>query len=128
MKKAETIKALIKKAERSLVVAKRLFLEENHDFSISRAYYAMFYCAEALLFAKDMSFSKHSAVISAFGREFVKTGIFPRESQRYLSKAFEERLRSDYEVAMYPDRQKCDEVLKNAEEFLNETRKYLEIE
>jgi len=58
MKKAETVRYLVKKAERSLKVAKQLFLEGHYDFSISRAYYAMFYCAEALLFARDMSFSK----------------------------------------------------------------------
>jgi uncharacterized protein (UPF0332 family) len=35
----------------------------------------MFYCAEALLFSIGLSFSKHSAVISFFGKEFVKTKL-----------------------------------------------------
>nr|MDO8075764.1 HEPN domain-containing protein [Candidatus Freyarchaeota archaeon] len=78
MKKEETIKALISTAERSLDAAKELFSKKHYDFSVSRAYYAMFYCAEALLFVKDMSFSKHAAVISDFGREYVKQVFFPK--------------------------------------------------
>jgi len=37
----------------------------------------MFYTVEALLLSQNLTFSKHSAVISAFGKNFVKTGIFP---------------------------------------------------
>jgi uncharacterized protein (UPF0332 family) len=37
----------------------------------------MFYIAEAFLEGKGLSFSKHSAVIAAFGREFAKTQLVP---------------------------------------------------
>lgn len=68
--KANDIEALIQKAKSSLNAAGCL-LETNHsDFAASRAYYAMFYVAEALLLALGKSYSKHSAVISAFGREY----------------------------------------------------------
>src|ERR1017187_10687086 len=40
-----------------------------HDGAVSRAYYAMFHVAGALLLSKGMTFSKHSAAISAFGQE-----------------------------------------------------------
>ena len=36
-------------------------------FAASRAYYAMFYAAEALLQSRGLAFSKHSAVHAAFG-------------------------------------------------------------
>lgn len=61
-------------AQRSLKASKILIGSGDYDFSISRMYYVMFYCAEALLLTKDLKFSKHSAVIAAFGRDFVKTG------------------------------------------------------
>lgn len=127
MKKEETIKALIKKAQKSLDASIKLFCEEYYDFSVSRAYYAMFYCAEALLFRKDLSFFKHSAVISAFGKEYVKTGVFPKRFQKYISNAFEKRLNSDYEVTMVVSKKDCEEVFKQAEEFLKETKKYLQL-
>ena len=47
-----------------------------HDFATSRAYYAMFYVAEALLLGEGLTFSKHSAVIAAFGKSFVKRVAF----------------------------------------------------
>lgn len=41
--------ALILKSKRSLKTAKTLFDSGDFDFSVSRAYYAMFYIAEAAL-------------------------------------------------------------------------------
>ncbi len=46
----EEIDKLVRKAKRSLEAAKRLFDDADYDFSVSRAYYSMFYCAGALLF------------------------------------------------------------------------------
>jgi uncharacterized protein (UPF0332 family) len=40
----------------------------------SRGYYALFYIAEALLLRRGLHFSKHSAVIAAYGKEFSRTG------------------------------------------------------
>jgi len=54
----EEIDKLLRKAKRSLEAAKRLFDEGDYDFSVSRAYYSMFYCAEALLLTKNLSFYK----------------------------------------------------------------------
>jgi uncharacterized protein (UPF0332 family) len=44
--------ALITKAQRSLNAAKSLAKDEDYDFSVSRAYYAMFYVAQELLLSK----------------------------------------------------------------------------
>ncbi len=127
MKKEETIKNLVRKAERSLEVARALFLRGDYDFSVSRAYYAMFYCAEALLFSKDLSFSKHAAVISAFGKEFVKTGIFPKEYSKFLREAFDDRLTGDYTVTGIITKEKCEKTLNNAKKFIRTTKEYLKI-
>jgi uncharacterized protein (UPF0332 family) len=51
--------ALLRKAHSSLHAAKLLAAEKLFDFSVSRAYYTMFYVAEALLLGRDLSFSKH---------------------------------------------------------------------
>jgi uncharacterized protein (UPF0332 family) len=65
---------LLQKAISSLEAARVLLINEFPEFSASRAYYAMFYVAEAFLEGKEISFSKHSAVISAFGQQFARTG------------------------------------------------------
>ncbi len=53
----------------------------------------MFYIASAILEGENMTFSKHSAVISAFGRYFVQPQRFFVESHRWLIEAQELRHR-----------------------------------
>lgn len=65
---------LLEKAARSLEAARLLLDEDHSDFAASRAYYAMFYAAEAMLEGEELAFSSHAAVVAAFGREFAKTG------------------------------------------------------
>ncbi|MUL35547.1 HEPN domain-containing protein [Gloeocapsopsis dulcis] len=66
---------LLEKAYRSLQAAKLLNTQPLAEFAVSRAYYAMFYVAEALLEGEGLTFSKHSAVIAAFGQ--FKRNDFP---------------------------------------------------
>lgn len=58
---------LMEKARDSLQGAKLMAKNGLYDFAVSRAYYAMFYIAEAFLLGQDLSFSSHAGVISAFG-------------------------------------------------------------
>ena len=75
---AAEVKELWSKACRSLEAAKLLLKTGYHDFAASRGYYAMFYAAEAALLTKGRSFSRHAAVIAAFGRHFVASGRLPQ--------------------------------------------------
>lgn len=68
------------------------------EFALSRAYYAMFYVAEALLLAQGRSFSSHAGVIAAFGKYLAKPGIVPVKFHRFLIDAQDMRIRGDYEV------------------------------
>jgi len=91
------IQGLIGKARRYLRSAELLIQDGDYDSAVSRSYYAMFYSAEAALLKKKMSFNSHKGVISAFGRHFVKTGIFEQRLGRDLNVAFGERQVGDYE-------------------------------
>ncbi len=64
--------ALLTKTRRSVAAGRRLAADGDLDFAVSRAYYAMFYTAQAFLLGRERRFSKHSAVIAAFGQEFAK--------------------------------------------------------
>ena len=66
-------RALLTKARRSVAAGRRLAANGDLDFAVSRAYYAMFYTAQAFLLRGQRRFSKHSSVIDAFGQEFRKT-------------------------------------------------------
>ncbi|MFM8295886.1 MAG: HEPN domain-containing protein [Microcystaceae cyanobacterium] len=86
----------LKKAEYSLEVSHYLYQGGYYDFAVARAYYTMFYLASALLAGQNLQFSKHSAVIAAFGKYFVKTGEISPLLHRYLIEAQDLRHLGDY--------------------------------
>lgn len=81
----------MKRASKYIQSASMLLDKEDYESSVSRAYYPMFYAAEAALLTKNLSFSSHRGVISGFGEHFVKTDVFPRVMGRELNRAFEKR-------------------------------------
>lgn len=121
----QEVSNLIRKARKSLGAARELFNSKYYDFSVSRAYYSMFYCVEALLLTKSLSFSKHSASIANFGKHFIKTGLLPSNLLSYVSDAFKDRQRGDYEALDIISKEGAETHLRNAEEFLVHTIKYL---
>ena len=82
---------LLKEARNSLSAAKLLHTKGFYRFAASRAYYSMFYIAEAFLPGKGLAFSKHSGVHAGFAEHFVKTGIVPLEYQKYLDEVSHRR-------------------------------------
>jgi uncharacterized protein (UPF0332 family) len=48
------------------------------------------------LLARHLEYSKHSAVIAFFDKEFIRTGLLPKEYSRTLHRAFNERQQDDY--------------------------------
>ena len=119
------IGALLHKARRSLQAAKLLSEQGYTDFAASRAYYAMFYAAEALLLDRGLSFSSHAAVIAAFGREIAKAGIMNPRFHRYLIDAQDLRNLGDYGLGPALAPEQAEELLNWAAEFLAEAERLL---
>jgi uncharacterized protein (UPF0332 family) len=119
------LEALIEKGRRSLEAARRLLAEGDSDFAASRAYYAMFYLAEALLLARNLTFSKHSAVIAGFGQHFVKKGLFAAEHHDALRTAFDERNVGDYAYQTPFPREKAEVLITRAAAFVKDAEAYL---
>jgi uncharacterized protein (UPF0332 family) len=111
--------ALLKKAKASLEGARLLSSQRFYDFAVSRAYYAMFYVAEAFLLGEGLAFSKHSAVIAAFGQRFAKTARVPQEFHRYLIEGEASRNVGDYDTGPGLSEKDATEQIRRAEEFLN---------
>ena len=79
------IKALIEyrlaQTDESLKASRVLIKEGLLRPCINRAYYAIFYSVLALLVVDKKETSRHSGAISLFDKEFVKEGIFKKDSQ-----------------------------------------------
>ena len=82
---------------------------------------------EALLNEKDMRFSKHGGVHSAFGEYYVKTGLFAPEYHRWLLTAFNRRIVSDYGIDEIFTPEEASEAISQAMHFLEAARDFLEI-
>ncbi len=109
---------LLLKAQDSLRAAEILADQGFYDFAVSRAYYTMFYVAEAILLGEDLSFSSHSAVISAFGQLFTKTGKAPEMFHRYLIDGHDSRIVGDYDAGPGLSQHQAVEQIERAEQFL----------
>jgi uncharacterized protein (UPF0332 family) len=110
--------ALLRKAAESLRAAELLATNELFDFAASRAYYTMFYVAEPFLLNEDLTFSSHAAVISAFGRDFARTGRVPAEFHRYLIDAQDLRNQGDYDIDSAITEAEANQLIAQAEQFL----------
>ena len=64
-----------------------------------------FYALLALLATRGLGTSKHSGALALFDREFVKTGVFPRDFSRSLRLAFDRRQTHDYGEMVQVSRQ-----------------------
>ena len=115
----------LKKAQKSLDVAKQINQLGTPEFAISRAYYTMFYIATALLETEDLRFSKHSGVIAAFGKYFAKTGKLPQQYHRYLIEAEKLRTVTDYSINIEISLEDAQIIIDQAEEMLNFAQNYL---
>lgn len=127
MNKEEKIGALLDRAADDLEAVSLLLREGHTGAAASRMYYALFYAASAALLDRGLVFSKHSAVIARFGREFVKDGPLDKQMFRTLDAAFAMRNRGDYGVISV-DREDVDALLPAAENFVETIRTMLERE
>ena len=117
--------ALIRKARESLRAARLLAKDELYDFAASRAYYSMFYVAEALLLEEGLAYSKHSAVISAFGQKFAKTGRIPQIFHRYLIEGQESRNIGDYDTGPGLSSKEAARQIARAQRFIQLAKRAL---
>ncbi|MDP3035699.1 MAG: HEPN domain-containing protein [Methanobacteriaceae archaeon] len=116
---------LIKNAHEKLEAAKNLFENEFYNDSVSRAYYAMFFAAKALLFEKNIHPKTHRGLISQFGLEFVKKNEFKKELFDLLARAQEDREEADYGLFSNIDQIEAKIIIEGAESFLNECESIL---
>lgn len=116
---ADEIAANLERAEQSVQAARQLASGGYYDFAASRAYYAAFYAATAVLLNEGLDMSKHSAVIASIHQRFVKTGRLSKEQGKTLNWLFELRSVADYGGTAHVSRQEVERAIQVAEEFLS---------
>ncbi|MFP4175940.1 MAG: HEPN domain-containing protein [Candidatus Brocadiia bacterium] len=115
----DQIEANLERAETSLGAARKLLKDDYPDFSASRAYYAAFYAATALLLSRDISRSKHSGTIAAIHQYFIKPGHLSVKHGEEIRKLFELRNVGDYGSTQHVGPQDASRAIEMAEQFVN---------
>ena len=120
------IQHLLNLADESHDVAKALTDTGHPRFSAAQSYYTIFYLAQALLFAKGLTFSSHSAVVAAYGKEFAKTGLLDSKFHRYIINAQQLRHTGHYgDEGEEVTKEQALECYQWAAEFMQAVRAYL---
>ena len=122
----EATQKLLAKATRVLKFAERLGTVDDAEFVVGRAYYAMFYIAEALLNEKGHRFRKHRGVHGALAEHFVKTGLLDRKYHQWLLEAFSKRITGDYGIEAELTSEDANLLMAQADEFLETAKRFLE--
>jgi uncharacterized protein (UPF0332 family) len=116
---------LLLRSKENITAGKILIREQLPNIAAARGYYAMFYLAEALLLTRGLSFTSHSAVIAAFGKEYARTGTLDPKFHRYLIAAQDTRQIGDYVIEKNITSDQATEIIAWAEEFLSVVEDYL---
>lgn len=124
----QEIQLYIDHAHEMLEVATLNLSEGYPDSAVNRAYYAIFYAANALLVTKGLGRSKHSGVISAFREHFVKPGMIELEYSRIYGLVMDDRHASDYEIEIAVETQVAERDITGARLFVKRVEHYLEQE
>ena len=121
----EAADRLLEMAREEIAVASSNTADGFLRAGVSRAYYALFYLAEALLVSEGQTYSKHSAVIAAFGQRFARSKRLDPRFHGYLKRAFELRNSADYALVSSLTQDEVRTVIAWAQEFLDAAAGFL---
>lgn len=97
----------------------------HYSTAINRAYYAMFYAANALLATKGIQRARHSGVLAAFRQEFVKTDLIEVEHSDEYGDAMDARHQADYAIGTEITEKLAQDYLEDAQRFITRVEQYL---
>jgi uncharacterized protein (UPF0332 family) len=115
----------IEHAEDALKVARLNLDNDFYAAAVNRAYYAIFYAANALLATKKLARSKHSGVLAAFRQHFIKTGLLSAKLSEIYGQVMGDRHEGDYEILTALTKEDAEIDLRQAQRFVEEVKSWL---
>ncbi len=116
----------VESAEKALRVAQLNLDNDFYAAAINRAYYAIFYAANAVLATKKLARSKHSGVLSAFRQHFVKTELLATELSEIYGQVMDDRHEGDYEIITATSKEDAVVDVLQARHFVDEAKIWLQ--
>ncbi len=115
----EKIDALLRKAQKFLRSAAVLIEMADYDSTASRAYFAMFYAAQAALLQETQALSSKQGIRSTFISRFVENGPLPARAGEALQRASELQEMGDFAYDFAVGEEDAEMILSEAEAFVN---------
>ncbi len=119
------IKKFLSLSSEDLETAQFLYESQRFRPCISRAYYAMYYVAQALLLSENLDTSTHKGMIKMINRHFAQTGKISANASKLLNDAYELRQLGDYSTKFVSDEVIASEMIVNAKVFITEVEMIL---
>lgn len=120
-----TITAYLARSREEIDTARLLLANGRYKVALTRAYYAIFYAASAMLLSEGIKRSKHSGVQSAFRQSFSKSGVIEAEYSDIYGATRDARELSDYELWFMPAEEFTETIIADAERFVARMEWYL---
>jgi len=112
------ISKLLSLASEDLETAGILYNSQRYRSCISRAYYAMYYIAQALLLSAGIETSTHRGVIKLINLHFVKTGQISPNISKLLSDVYDLRQSGDYSTNFVADEIIASKAIADSKTFV----------
>ena len=115
----------LERAKEELDTAQLLFCNEKLKAANNRAYYSIYYSLTAILCLEPIAFKKHKDTIGYFNKNYVRTGIFPPEIGRNISKAAKIRHASDYDEFYIASKEEAKRQIQTAGTMIQLVKEFL---
>ncbi len=122
----KSVENYLKQASAYLSDAQLLHEKQRFSSATDRVYYAMFWATRAALVQRGIFTKTHKGLINQFSKEFVKTNTVSFKLFQYLQEAFDLRQETTYETGIELTKERIDELLERAEEFITKIQRIIE--
>ena len=123
--KRQTVKTYLDAAHEALAGSQYNLDGGYYAIAVNRAYYAVFYAANALLATKGLARGKHSGTISAFRQSFVKPDLIEPEYSDIYGSLMDDRHVSDYDMETSIEPERAESDVESARAFVARIGTYL---
>jgi hypothetical protein len=113
-----TSDAELARARQFIAAGWHLYKGQFYEDAVSRAYYAVFHAACALLATIGRRARTHDGLRAAVAQHFVKPGLLDARYQRLLARAAADRNDADYAAIATFRAEDAEQDLKHAEDFV----------
>ncbi len=123
--KIELSRYRMEKAKKLLDDAGTLLKASSYESSVNRSYYAVLTASRALLILRGSDHETNEGVKTMLSKEFIRTGLLPKEFGEIFRAIQARRIDSDYGDYVEIRKEEATDSLSGAQEFVKKTEEVL---